>query len=415
MSNSIKNKFLDLELTFKELDRKIARRFNDINQKTETGYQKVKKYCDDHLEKSTEDCINSFRDFLLERLIKKRNEQISTFNDDIENGLEDPLKIKSKYDSILKYELLCFKPSYLNFNEWSIMYKCKLSESFGLAKLDKYSKILLNKKKFNLSKIKKKISYYDPNWGCNSFIFLSPEKLFIQQYRRLFIINNEGDILYSRELHRAEEKFYNYLTYKASYSNIFCLAKDANDSSISIFDFRLELYYLLRIDASYFYFDIILNITDNKIAMQSLKEKKISIFNVNTRDFEHLSTDTQNDKSVFQNLDNMVHYSLIHFNRSYFYVYDPNLFVHIIQRNDFSILTSIPLKPAQSRCLKFDLNHKIYDIDDYNSIISAYSSTGQLLFNINLVEKFFRLRFTPRNTFIYNVKIDSKFIEYDEY
>jgi hypothetical protein len=435
---NVNNLFVELQNKFNLIDSGVDAKIKIVNELHELDCEKINnKFELNYIING----LNEYREVALKEINEKRITQINdmnefcskivkTLNEHFVNGSQDPESFKKHsglYEHLIEEQGNYMKNSSVYFmrsrvkNVLNLLSKFKFTQPFDFFKLNKYSDFIMTKKRIRLN-LANLPSNYD---SCNlsfidrkRFLILPANRIFVcakikNFFYEMLIVDQDGRILYSREFRMEFEQF---KIFKTTSSHIIRLFRNKDESglhsNVEIYSFKLELSHSFKLDISYYSNFIISN---NEIAFQNNFERsKILIYNLDHLRSIYINLNTEISNGFFYIYDPFS-YKLLHFNNEKLFFFKNGEIINIIDRGSLLILANISVCTYRKNYFKFDRYSQIYDLNDEENVIHVYNANGAMSFDLPLKEKFKSLRFTLKDTIVYNQKSSEDFIEFDEY
>ena len=435
---SLTKNFFELESVFNSLDDNIELKIKHINKRADIECENInRKYQSLEQYLALEQGLNDHREVLLKILHERLEHEVLNVNEFYEKLIEK-LNEQSCYHlnlykkwywesvNIINEKRESIKNNFIYFNkknctrESSTLVKYKFSDGLEFFQIAKYSKFLINEKKFefNLSR-GESIGML----GAGRFFFSLPLNRALicvkleRSYDKILVIDQNGNFLYSKDLGFEYER--ESQCFQITSSNIIRLyhIKNRTDSNIEIYNFRLELIHSIKLKIINCH-DLIVN--KNEIGLKSVKESKLIVFNINSLKFNTIQLQNKHENGSFY-IDTVNCNYFINFNTSYFYFIRRNRqykydMIYIIERNTGRLAVSLMISPRlDTSSLVFDNYSNIYVLENELKLAKFYKFDGQFLFNIDLNNKIEIFFFTIQNSIIYNSFLNQKRLKFYEY
>lgn len=410
----MENLFSSIEFKLNEIDSKLTKKKEFISKSYESDVGRINSKFQTQNEIFYNQIINDYRDFLLNQTRTKLIKHIQKINDwtidkqiDVINQSRDSLIYFKKGENLID-----------DLNEL-ILSEYQMEHVLNLFQLDKYYDLIIKKKRIEADIHEESYIEYI-QLGCHKFLCLPSNRVFIcaeteHNKHRMYVIGQNGKILSKKDLNYEYEIFDNM--FKSSNSKIFHLYQNFDEKfdngyiMVSIHNFNLDLLHSIKLDKS-FYMDIIIN--KHEFGFQNVYGKRIHIYKTYNYSSSLIELEKENRDSLFYVSSSI--FTLVHFNREYLYFYGYDA-IHILNRNNgFKIATIIADNFTYvGYSVIFDKYCNIYHFDKNNCFLSVHDLNGKFLFKINVKEKYKKLCFSYKNTFILNQNSKKNLIEYDEY
>ena len=275
---------LELEAKFNKINNQIDSnsKVELINNNYNNDIEAINRVFDSTKEKKYENGLNECRGEMLRQLIVKRDEKLGEVNELVQNMGENHRKNLNKLRRLADLK----ETSYISFSRSlisvfeSVLSRSKLMNGFNLYKLFQYFPFMRNEEEISLANVKHLLDTDPLNFYHFYNIHILPfnRVLLTSDIRNdmydfdetyLIIINKRGDLL-------SKLKTFEFCSVSLNASHIFAYQSDI--STLSIYDFNLELVHSVKLETSNGYYFL----SNYDFTFYDEEQSTIAFFNVKT-------------------------------------------------------------------------------------------------------------------------------------
>lgn len=425
--------FSEFEARFKKIDNKIALKTLKINELYDNDVAKIEERFKPDVNSNTfVQNLNGEREVMLKQITKQRDahlKQISEYFEQLVPNIPRNFKnLMSEKKSRIFAGFAKFTPRKLT-NFECILKTWNLTKPFNLAKVDKYSKLLLNKKRFKIN-LPAGYKLEEAN-HLNKFLTLPSRKYFIYAKKgdmhRIMITDKDGNILKSVE---KEEKD-RFKSFDICSSYIICRARTSVSSRftsfIVIYDYNLNIITAFQEKKAYRFF-----VHNDEVYYHTFPDfgESICFYNMENKLLKETEFNNGSSKRPFYVNEDDEECNIIQFfDRYVFTNYSKNQ-IFLIDSNTGKRLPNV-IKIGSGNLNKYpedteelssdiplhtDKFSNVYLFDKPRKILKAYNSNFEFLYELPIAEKYKCLKWTPFDSCVFGEKLaKDNFMEYEEY